>query len=61
MVHGKIVILETSPWCQKYWGPLNRMVMYALLYLPLNFASRNPMKKNMRKYLSPYIYNYIVG
>ena len=23
-VHGKIIFHETSPWCQKGWGPLSQ-------------------------------------
>ena len=27
-VHGKIVLHETGPWCQKGWGPLPYSVVY---------------------------------
>ena len=32
-VHGKIVFHETSPWCQKGWGPLLYMMMIIIIII----------------------------
>lgn len=36
-MHGKIVFLETSFWCQKGWGPLCYSIQSSLLSTPSKF------------------------